>query len=158
MSNLSELCTELQELRESKEKLESLLDERKKSIRTKMDEIIEAMIDADTPEIIVGEHDFAVKTTTHYSKLGDDRLAESGIEFFDVLRNNGLGYLIKETVNSKSLETAFRNAASENDGTLPEELAAICTQYDISEISVTKASKTARARIKKAQAAKGGAS
>lgn len=156
MSNLSELCIELQELREGKDELEDRLDKQKKAIRTKMDEIIEAMIDADTPEIIVGEHDFAVKTTTHYSKLGDDRLAASGIEFFEVLRNSGLGYLIKETVNTKSMETAFRNAANENNGILPDELAAVCTQYDISEISVTKASKTARARIKKAQAAKGG--
>jgi len=156
MSELSSLCMELQELREGKDALETRLEEQKKAIREKMDEVIEVMIDTDTPETTVGEHKFAAKTTTHYSKLGEEKLKAAGLTFFDVLRENGLGYLIKETVNPKSMETAFRNAAKENDDVLPEDLAAVCTQFDVTEVSVTKASKTAKQRLSAAKAAKEG--
>lgn len=153
MRGLSELCRELLELKDGKTALEERLEEQKGAIRAKEEEIIEAMIDADTPEAVVGEHKYAMKTVTHYSKLGEEKLAAAGLVYFDVLRDNGLGYLVKEAVNPKSMETAFRKAAKDNDGVLPEELAAVCSQYDTTEISVTKASKTARTRLKAAKAA-----
>ncbi len=102
------------------------------------DKLAQAMIDAEIDQ--VGRHgiNWKLKPTVKYSKKAgmDDAL-------FEILRNNGLGYLIKETVSPQTLQGAMSELAEENDGELSAEFAEVINKYEYMDISHRKASKSA---------------
>jgi hypothetical protein len=102
------------------------------------DKLAQAMIDAEIDQ--VGRHgiNWKLKPTVKYSKKAgmDDAL-------FEILRNNGLGNLIKETVSPQTLQGAMSELAEGNDGELPEEFAEVINKYEYMDISHRKASKSA---------------
>lgn len=102
------------------------------------DKLAQAMIDAEIDQ--VGRHgiNWKLKPTVKYSKKAgmDDAL-------FEILRNNGLGNLIKETVSPQTLQGAMSELAEENDGELPDEFAEVINKYEYMDISHRKASKSA---------------
>lgn len=59
----------------------------------------------------------------------------------DALRANGLGDLIKETVNAQSLQGAMSNLAEENDDELPEEFEGCVNVYSFNDITRRKSSR-----------------
>lgn len=102
------------------------------------DKLAQAMVDAEIDQ--VGRHgvNWKLKPTTKYSKKAgmDDAL-------FELLRNHGLGDLIKETVNAQTLQGAMSELARENDDELPDEFSEVINKYEHMDISHRKASKSA---------------
>ena len=74
------------------------------------------MIDEDIPSQGYGDYIYSLQDKVKYSKRGEAYLQERGLDFFEVLREQGLGELIKETVNAGSLQSAMKEIAEENDG------------------------------------------
>ena len=102
------------------------------------DKLAQAMVDAEIDQ--VGRHgiNWKLKPTTKYSKK-----AGKDAELFDLLRDHGLGDLIKETVNAQTLQGAMSEFAKENDDELPEEFAEVISVYEYMDISHRKATKSA---------------
>lgn len=102
------------------------------------DKLAQAMVDAEIDQ--VGRHgiNWKLKPTTKYSKKAgmDDAL-------FDILRNNGLGDLIRETVNAQTLQGAMSELAKENDDELPDEFTEVINKFEYMDVSHRKASKSA---------------
>lgn len=102
------------------------------------DKLAQAMVDAEIDQ--VGRHgiNWKLKPTTKYSKKAgmDDAL-------FELLRNHGLGDLVKETVNAQTLQGAMSELARENDDELPEEFTEVINKYEYMDISHRKATKSA---------------
>lgn len=101
------------------------------------DKLAQAMVDAEIDQ--VGRHgiNWKLKPTTKYSKK-----AGKDAELFDLLRDHGLGDLIKETVNAQTLQGAMSEFAKENDDELPEEFAEVISVYEYMDISHRKATKS----------------
>lgn len=94
------------------------------------DKLAQAMIDAEVDQ--VGRHgiNWKLKPTTKYSKK-----AGADEELLELLRQNGLGSLIRETVNAQTLQGAMSELASENDDELPEEFAGVISVFEYMDIS-----------------------
>lgn len=81
--------------------------------------------------VVVGDRRYGVIRKPYYSIKAEDR--EVG---FRALRTVGLGDLIVESVDNRSLTKALAEIAEQNDGELPEEYAAIpVSRYDKDTIS-----------------------
>lgn len=134
---LVDMVNEYQELLVKKESLEKAVDENNELIKAKKQEIVQQMIDDDCPRISVGEYMFKAEAY----------LEAQGLNFFDVLREQGLGDLIKETVNQRSLQSAMKELVEQN-GELPAELAEVISQYDQTDILRRKQTSSALKKAK----------
>lgn len=130
---LVDMVNEYQELLVKKESLEKAVEENNELIKAKKQEIVQQMIDDDCPRISVGEYMFSLQVKNQFSKKAEAYLEAQGLNFFDVLREQGLGDLIKETVNQRSLQSAMKELVEQN-GELPTELAEVISQYDQTDI------------------------
>ena len=130
---LVDMVNEYQELLVKKESLEKAVEENNELIKAKKQEIVQQMIDDDCPRISVGEYMFSLQVKNQFSKKAEAYLEAQGLNFFDVLREQGLGDLIKETVNQRSLQSAMKELVEQN-GELPAELAEVISQYDQTDI------------------------
>lgn len=113
-------------------------------------EIAQMMVDEEKPDTTVDGFKYSLQERTIYSKLGEEKLQEKGLEFFDILREQGFGHLIVERVDSKTLNSAMNNLVEEQ-GELPEELAECLNVY--SQLKVTKRKANTKA-LNRAKAAK----
>lgn len=111
-------------------------------------EICQMMVDEEKPSTVVDGFTYSLQQKTMYSKKSEEKLAEAGIDFFDVLREQGLGDLIVEKVDSRTLQSSVRAMAEENDGELPEELVECLNIYEKLELSKRKANTKALERAK----------
>lgn len=109
---LVDMVNEYQELLVKKESLEKAVDENNEMIKAKKQEIVQQMIDDDCPRISVGE----LQVKNQFSKKAEAYLEAQGLNFFDVLREQGLGDLIKETVNQRSLQSAMKELKKAKGG------------------------------------------
>lgn len=133
------------------DKKEALADETKSNnaaIDKIKEEIAEMMIDEDIPSQGYGDYVYSLQDKVKYSKRGDAQLAEKGLNFFEVLREQGLGDLIKETVNARSLQSVMKEIADENDGELPPELDDIVSSYEMTDIARRKSTNKALKKAK----------
>ena len=89
-----------------------------------------AMIEEETPQISRNGYSYTLTPKTKYSKA-----AGKDAELMDALRANGLGDLIKETVNAQSLQGAMSNLAEENDDELPEEFEGLVNVYSFNDVT-----------------------
>ena len=110
--------------------------------------ICQIMVDEEKPSTVVDGFSYSLQQTTMYAKKSEDKLAEAGIDFFDVLREQGLGDLIVERVDPRTLQSSVRAMAEENDGELPEELEECLSIYEKLTISKRKANTKALERAK----------
>ena len=127
---LTEMGQRLLELRAIKDALEAQTKENNAAIE-----------DDDTPKFVHAGHSFSLLPKTSYTKKGDAELAESGLDYDDylsALRGEGLGGIIKETVNAKTLQSAI-TAYVEEHGELSEELAAVIRTYEFNDIGCRRA-------------------
>ena len=111
-------------------------------------EICQLMVDEEKPSTIVDGFTYSLQQTTMYSKKSEEALAEAGIVFFDVLREQGLGDLLVEKVDPRTLQSSVRAMAEENDGELPEELVECLSIYEKLTLSKRKANTKALDRAK----------
>lgn len=144
---LVDMVNEYQELLVKKESLEKAVDENNELIKAKKQEIVQQMIDDDCPRISVGEYMFSLQVKNQFSKKAEAYLEAQELNFFDVLREQGLGDLIKETVNQRSLQSAMKELVEQN-GELPAELAEVISQYDQTDILRRKQTSSALKKAK----------
>lgn len=138
-AEITELIDRYKALLDRKEELAEETKRNNADVTECRDQLAQAMLEAEVDQ--VGRHgiNWRLKPTTKYSKR-----AGKDDELFELLREHGLGDLIKETVNAQTLQGAMSELASENDDELPEEFAEVISVYEYMDISRRKAGKTTR--------------
>ena len=109
-------------------------------------EICQLMIDEEKPNTVVDGFTYSLQQKVMYSKKSEEALAEAGIVFFDVLREQGLGDIIVERVDPRTLQSTVAGMAEE--GELPEELKECLSIYEKLALSKRKANTKALERAK----------
>lgn len=159
-SILDAKVVEYKKLLDRKDELEELTKANNKAKEELEQEIVQIMIDHEKPSTIVDGFNYSLKQETMYSKKSEEELArlesEEGIAFFDVLREQGLGEIIKETVNARTLQSTMKALVEElpEGEEMPEELAKCLSIYPKMGVNKRKASKSAMQALERAKAAK----
>ncbi len=133
-NSLLEMIKNYEVLLETKEFLALQVKENNAAIEAAKAKIAQQMLDDDCPRISTGGYSFTLTPKTSYSKRSDESLAADGLDFFDVLREEGLGDLIVETVNARTLQGAM-SAFVEEHGELSEALERVIRTYDYNDIT-----------------------
>lgn len=121
IDRFNELLTMKDELAEKTKANNKAIDNLKKTIA-------DQMLEDEITGIKRGKFNYILQEKVKYSKkAGNDEL------FFDTLRENGLGDIIKETVNAQTLQSTIREVVEE-DGELPETLAEVINVYEYLDI------------------------
>ncbi len=136
---LLDLVRELQTFLEEKDRLADRTKANNAAIEAVKNEIAQQMVDDDCPRISCGGYSFSLTPKTSYTKKSEAELAESGLDFFGVLREEGLGSLITETVNPRTLQSAMKAYVDEY-GELSDDLAQVIKTYDYNDITRRKES------------------
>ena len=145
---LTEMLGQYEELLDKKDQLAKDTKENNAAIDKLKAEIAETMIDEDIPSQGYGDYVYSLQDKIKYSKRGEAYLQERGLDFFEVLREQGFGDIIKETVNANTLQSTMKAVADENDGELPPELDEIVSSYEMTDISRRKSTNKALKRAK----------
>lgn len=134
------MIDQYKELLDRKDALADQTKENNKAIQEARDALAQAMIDAEMPKVSRNGFLYSLQDKTKYNKKAcDDE------EFFSVLEENGLGDLIKRTVDARTLSSAMAAAVEENDGVLPEEYEDYINVYQFYDIAKRKeTNKTAK--------------
>lgn len=130
---LLKMLEEYNALLDEKDRLKEEIKKNNAEIEKRKEELAQQMIDDDVPSISVGGYKFFLQDKTIYSKKSEEALQAAGIDFLEVLREQGLGDIIVETVNSRTLQSTVKNLVDET-GELPEELAEVLNKYDTYDI------------------------
>lgn len=130
---LLDMVRRYQDLLTEKDRLSDLTKENNAAIEAAKAEIAQQMVDDDCPRISCGGYSFSLTPKTSYSKKSEEELAATGADFFGTLREEGLGDLIVETVNARTLQSAMKAYVDEN-GELSEGLEAVIKVYDYNDI------------------------
>lgn len=147
---LTEMLGQYEELLDKKDQLAKDTKDNNAKIEALKQDIAQQMIDDDCPRIAVGDYMFSLQIKNQFSKKSEADLAAGGLDFFEVLREQGFGELIKETVNPRSLQSAMKELVAK-EGELPPELAEVISQYDQTDILRRKQTSSA---LKKAKGGK----
>lgn len=126
-------------LLEEKERLDQQVKENKTAIKASAERIAQQMIDDECPQIATGGYVFSLTSKTTYSKRSEAELAEKGVSFLQVLRDEGLGGIIVEKVDPRTLQSTMASYVEEF-GELSPELAAVVSVYEYNDISRRKES------------------
>lgn len=145
---LTEMLAQYEVLLDKKDQLAQDTKDNNAAIDKLKAEIAETMIDEDIPSQGYGDYVYSLQDKIKYSKRGEAELQEKGLDFFEVLREQGFGDIIKETVNANTLQSTMKAVADENDGELPPEIDEIVSSYEMTDISRRKSTNKALKRAK----------
>ena len=145
---LTEMLAQYEVLLDKKDQLAQDTKDNNAAIDKLKAEIAETMIDEDIPSQGYGDYVYSLQDKVKYSKRGEAYLQERGLDFFEVLREQGFGDIIKETVNANTMQSTMKAVADENDGELPPELDEIVSSYEMTDISRRKSTNKALKRAK----------
>lgn len=111
-------------LLDRKDELAQETTENNKEIEKARRELADLMIDAEIDRVTSGGYNFTLSEKVAFNKRGgaDEQL-------FEVLREDGLGDIIKETVNARTLQAVLRDMAEQNDGELPPQYDGLVSVY-----------------------------
>ena len=137
---LTEMLGQYEELLDKKDQLAKDTKDNNAAIDKLKAEIAEMMIDEDIPSQGYGDYIYSLQDKVKYSKRGEAYLQERGLDFFEVLREQGLG--------AGSLQSAMKEIAEENDGELPPELDEVVSSYEMTDIARRKSTNKALKRAK----------
>lgn len=146
-SVLDQKVREYKALLDRKDELAELTKENNAAKEALEQEICQMMVDEEKPNTVVDGFTYSLKQKTMYSKKSEAALAEAGIDFFDVLREQGMGDLIVENVDPRTLQSSCSAMAEE--GELPEDLEECLNIYEKLTLSKRKANTKALDRAKK---------
>lgn len=108
MSDIFTLIDNYKELLDEKDRLKDATTENNKALEDARKELAQAMIDAESPKVSRNGFLYSLQDKTRYSKIGGcDEEA-----FFATLEENGLGDIIKRTVNGQRPDAAGRDGRS----------------------------------------------
>ena len=142
--SLLEMVKEYQVLLEDKDRLAAMTKENNAAIEAAKEKIAQQMIDDDCPKISTGGYTFSLQAKTAYSKRSEADLAETGADFLGTLREEGLGDIIVESVNSRTLQSAI-SAYVEEHGELSEALGAVISTYEYNDVTRRKEARRRKA-------------
>lgn len=145
-SVLDKKVREYKDVLDRKEELAELTKENNAAKEKLEQEICQMMVDEEKPSTVVDGYSYILQQKTMYSKKSEEALAEAGIEFFDVLREQGLGDLIVEKVDPRTLQSSC--AALAEEGELPDELVECLNIYEKLGLMKRKANTKALQRAK----------
>lgn len=128
------MVREYQGLLEEKEDLAEKTKANNAAIEDAKKKITQQMVDDDCPRISTGGYCFSLTAKTSYTKRSDEELAESGLDFLDTLREEGLGDIIVEKVDPRTLQSTIKAYVDEH-GELSEGLDAIVRSYEYNDIT-----------------------
>ena len=146
-SVLDQKVREYKALLDRKDELAELTKENNAAKEALEQEICQMMVDEEKPNTVVDGFTYSLQQKTMYSKKSEAALADAGIDFFAVLREQGMGDLIVEKVDPHTLQSSCSAMAEE--GELPEELAECLNIYEKLALSKRKANTKALERAKK---------
>lgn len=129
-----------------KDELAELTKENNAAKEALEQEICQMMVDEEKPNTVVDGFTYSLQQKVMYSKKSEADLNEAGIDFFDVLREQGLGDLIVEKVDPRTLQSSVSQLAEE--GELPEDLAECLNVFEKLTLSKRKANTKALERAK----------
>lgn len=132
--NLLEMVKHYQTLLETKEDLAERTKANNAAIEAAKAEIAQQMVDDECPRISTGGYCFSLTAKTSYTKRSDAELAESGLNFLDTLREEGLGDIIVEKVDPRTLQSTVKAYVDEH-GELSEGLEGIIRTFDYNDIT-----------------------
>lgn len=138
------------DLLDKKDELAEQTKENNKKIDELEQEIAQQMVDEEKPDTTVDGFKYSLQEKTIYSKIGEDKLIEKGLDFFEVLREEGFGDLIVERVDTRTLNSAMNNLIEEIGG-LPRELEECLNIYSQLKVVKRKANTKALTRAKEAR-------
>lgn len=121
---------------QEKERLAEEVKENNALVEKCRNELADAMLEAEVPSMTFLGYSWTVTPKTKYNKA-----AGADEELFEQLRADGLGDLIKETVNQNTLQAALKNLAEENGGDLPENYTGLINEYSFNDITRRKSTK-----------------
>ncbi|NBJ87911.1 gp33 family protein [Acutalibacter sp. 1XD8-36] len=130
---LLEMLSNYQALLEKKDALAKQTKDNNAAIEAAKEQITQQMIDDDCPKISTGGYSFSLQEKTIYSKRSEADMAADGVDFFDTLREEGLGDIIKETVTTQTLGSTMR-AYVEEHGALSDALGKVINTYETFDI------------------------
>ena len=140
------------ELLDRKDALKEATSDNNKAIEELKKEIAQMMIDEECLTISRNGFKYSLQEKTMYSKKAEETLLAEGLEFLEVLRSEGFGELIVETVNARTLSSTLAAYVQEN-GALPEDLAGCINVYETYDIMKRKeTNKAARSAKQKEEA------
>lgn len=151
-SVLDQKVRQYKELLDRKEELAALTKENNEAKEKLEQEICKMMVYEEKPNTVVDGYTYSLQQKIMYSKKSEEALQAAGIDFFDVLREQGLGDLIVEKVDPKTLQSSVKAMAEEleEEGEeLPEELAECLNIYEKLALTKRKANTKALERAKK---------
>ena len=131
---LLDMVKDYQTLLARKDELAALTKENNAAIEAAKQKITQQMVDDDCPRISTGGYTFTLTPKTSYSKRSEEELAASGADFLEVLRSEGLGDIIVETVNARTLQSTV-SAYVEENGELSEALESVIRSYEFNDIT-----------------------
>lgn len=137
---LLEMLKDYQGLLEKKDDLAEQTKANNAAIEAAKAKITQQMVDDECPRISTGGYCFSLTAKTSYTKRSAEELAESGLDFLDVLREEGLGDIIVEKVDPRTLQSTMKAYVDEH-GELSEGLEAIIRTYDYNDITRRKEKK-----------------
>lgn len=131
---LLDMVRDYQDLLNKKESLAEETKANNAAIEAAKEQIAAQMVDDDCPSISTGGYKFTLQAKTIYSKKSEADIARSGTTLFDALRGEGLGDIIVEQVNTRTLQSTMRDYVEEH-GDLSDELKKVIHPYDTYEIA-----------------------
>lgn len=137
---LIDLIANYQTLLATKEALAEQTKANNKAIEDMKQQIADQMIDDEVTSIGYAGYNFSLQTKTVYSKKSEADLQAAGINFFGLLRENGLGDLIVERVDPRTLSASLKQIV-EAEGDLPEDIREAINVYETNDISRRKQAK-----------------
>lgn len=137
---LLEMVKAYQELLKKKDDLAEQTKANNAAIEAAKAEITQQMVDDECPRISTGGYCFSLTAKTSYTKRSEAELAESGLDFLEVLREEGLGDIIVEKVDPRTLQSTLK-AYVEEHGELSEGLDGIVRTFDYNDITRRKESR-----------------
>jgi hypothetical protein len=146
--DILKLIDDYKELLDKKDELAEQTKSNNKLIEDARNELSQAMIDAEMPKVSRNGFLYSLQDKTKYNKKAGD-----SEEFFEFLEGEGLGDIIKRTVDARTLSSTIGAVVEENDGELPEEYEDYISVYQYYDISKRKeTNKTAKEAKKKKEA------
>lgn len=133
-NEMFKLADTLKELREAKKQAESEVKDINASIDETESKLSEMMVDSETQSFNRSGTLFYLNTKTYASAVADQKQ-----ELFDVLKENGFGSLVVETVNANSLAAFIKEQIAENEDLLPSWLEGKVNVFEKTAVGVRKA-------------------
>lgn len=136
---ITEMINRYEAMLAQKQNLEDQMKDLGRQIESLKQTIIDQMVNEDMPMVGVGEYKYSIKGVTKWNKLGDAKLEANGIgNFFQFLRDVGMGDIITERVDPRTLNKTVNEIVDQNDGELPEYLEPAFSKYEYTDLSRTK--------------------